>query len=55
MRLVTSALYDKGVSRAYKLWGDLLPRGQSPDLEFLLQHCIHQALASFIAKMLLDP
>ena len=46
---------DKGVSRAYKLWGDLQPHGQSLDRKFLLQHCIDQALASFIVKILLDP
>ena len=45
----------KGVSRAYKLWVDLRPRGQSLDRKILLQHCIDEALASFIAKILLDP
>ena len=47
--------HNKGVSHAYKLWGDLRLRGQSLDRKFLLQHCIDQALASFIAKILLDP
>ena len=45
----------KGVSRAYKLWGDLRPRGQGLDRKFLLQYCIDEALASIIAKILLDP
>ena len=45
----------KGVSHAFKVWGDLRLRGQSFDRKFLLQHCIDQALASFIAKILLDP
>ena len=45
----------KGLSRAYKLWGDLRPRGQSLDQKFLLQHCINQVLVSFIAKILLNP
>ena len=45
----------KGVSRAFKLWEDLRPRGQSLDQKFLLQHYIDPALASFIAKILLDP
>ena len=44
----------KAVSRVYKLWGDLRPHGQSLDQKFLLQHCIDEALASFIAKILLD-
>ena len=46
---------DKGVSRAFKLWGDLRPCGQSLDPKFLLQHYIDQVLARFIAKILLDP
>ena len=41
----------KGVSCTYKLCGDLRPRGQSLDWKILLQHCIDQALASFIAKI----
>ena len=40
---------------AYKLWGDLRPCGQSLDRKILLQHCIDEALASFIAKILLYP
>ena len=50
-----ASMHFKGVSRAYKLWGDLRPRGQSLDRKILLQNCIDEALASFIAKILLDP
>ena len=47
--------HHKGVSHAFKLWGDLRPLGQSLDPKFLLQHYTDQALVSFIAKILLDP
>ena len=47
--------FARGVSRAYKLWGDLQLHGQSLDQKILLQHCIDEAFAIFIAKILLDP
>ena len=56
MHIFTKALwnsylnqYQGDMSHAYKLWGDLRLRGQSLDRNFLLQYCIDQALASFIA------
>ena len=48
-------MHFKGVSHAYKLWGDLRLRGQSLDRKILLQNCIDEALVSFITKILLDP